>query len=114
MKPGRFTRNNFSCQSLRLIINIHLSIPVSNKPEEVQERVPILEVREEGDDEVRAEHGDGAGEEERAVPLLLPQDVRQDGERDGQADGQRRHQAVCWNLALDMKSLHGKVDPSTG
>ena len=49
---------------------------------------------EEGDDEVGAEHGDCAGEEEGAVPLLLPHDVRQDGERHRQADGQRRHQAV--------------------
>ena len=83
-------------------------------PQQVHEWVPVLEVCEEGDDEVGAEHGDGAGEEERAVPLLLPQDVSQDGEGHRQADGQRRHQAVCWNLALDMKSLHGKVDPSTG
>ena len=65
-----------------------------DKPQDVQQRVPILEVGEEGDDEVGAEHGDGAGEEEGAVPLLLPEHVRQDGERHREADGQRRHQAV--------------------
>ena len=66
---------------------------------------------EEGDDEVGAEHGDCAGEEEGAVPLLLPQDVRQDGQRHGQADGERRHQAVqVGNLEFGFESTQAELE----